>query len=96
MHADVYVMAHAPAALHDVVYADADGLVTLCLISPQEGVPLKLFCGRKILAVERDGAARANKQWRHEAGVFSVVLPKGRSQWRQGLGERLVRVAGPE
>ena len=88
MHPHVYVTAHAPAALHDAVYADADGLVTLCLISPQEGVPLRLFCGRTILAVEQDEKALANKHWRHQAGVFSVVLPKGRSHWRLRLGER--------
>ena len=68
--------------------ADGDGLVTLCLISPQKGVPLRLFCGRTILVVERDGKALANTHWRHQAGVFSVVLPKGWSQWRLRLGER--------
>ncbi|MBT3375791.1 MAG: hypothetical protein HN976_27035 [Lentisphaerae bacterium] len=88
LHPDVYVFAHAPAALHDAVYADAGGWVTLTLDAPDRGVPLQLVCRRRILGVEREGTGLKRGEWSHTNGVFTVRLPEGRSHWRLLLGER--------
>ena len=94
MHPDVYVTAHAPAAILAAVYADADGSVTLTLDSPRRDVPLSLMCRRRILNVERDGEPLRGMHWSHENGVFSTLLPEGRSRWRLHLGERMATAPG--
>ena len=94
MHPDVYISDHAPASLCDAVYADADAEVTLTLDSPRNGVPLRLFCGRRILAVECEGKGLGKEDWSHEDGVFAVLLPEGRSRWLLRLGERTADAQG--
>ena len=94
MHSDVYLTGHAPAALCDAVYADADGRVTLTLDAPGNGIPLKLVCGRRILAVDCDGKPLRSSDWSHEHGVFATLLPAGRSQWLLRLGEAVAGAQG--
>jgi hypothetical protein len=88
---DVYVASHAPAALLDAVYADAAGRVELTLEAPAEGTLLKLVCRRPILDVACNGRDVPKRRWTHQGELFTVSLPKGRSQWLLRLGTGTVR-----
>jgi len=95
LHPDVYVASHAPAALLDAVYADAAGRVELTLAAPADDIPLKLVCRRPILAVACNGRPVPKRRWTRQGELFTVLLPKGRSQWLLRLGAGTVRPEAP-
>jgi len=89
------VASHAPAALLDAVYADADGRVELTLAAPADDIRLKLVCRRPILAVACNGEPVSKARWTRQGELFTVLLPKGRSQWLLRLGTGTVRPEAP-
>jgi hypothetical protein len=93
---DVYVASHAPAALLDAIYADADGRVELTLEAPEEDTLLKLVCRRPILDVACNGRDVPKRRWTHQGELFTVSLPKGRSQWLLRLGTGTVQPEAPK